>query len=160
MKGENIMKKLPMIILFFMLSLSPTFADEWISVGDVASSYDTSTEELDDIEPIFTEEDSLFKGKHYDYAGTDNLLPKVETEQIVEHIKRKGFEIINILQELIQPIAIIFFMLGAIMMLFGSFARGDLAGKGFYTMFMSGVSYALVLYAPIIVPAFAGWIVG
>ena len=169
------MLKKVLIITFTILSavFTTAFADDttaWPSEtssevildgevsDDTVKPIDSSSAELENIAPVFTEKDNSLLKDDSNYAGVKDILPEVTTDQILEWGNRKGYEIIHLLQVIVQPISIIFFILGALLMLVGSIGRGDLGGKGFYTMLIAGITYALVLYAPVILQVFAGWL--
>lgn len=92
------------------------------------------------------------------YSQYSDVVPDVDTDDVIELFNRKGFEIIKMLQTLIQPFAIIIFMLAAIFVLVGSLGNSQLASKGLWGMIASCVCYAGVLYAPSILAFVVGWI--
>ena len=91
------------------------------------------------------------------YSARDTI-PTVYIDDIVEWTNRKGFEIVHFLQIIIQPLTIIIFIIAAFLLLFGSIGSGEVAGRGLFGMVTSVVVYALVLYAPLIMNLFVGWI--
>lgn len=108
----------------------------------------------DTLNPIVTETD--YEPDVY-YVTVD--IEPVEIEVIEDYSLRKGYEVIHLLQTISQPISIIVFILSAFLMLIGSVGRVDWAGRGFIGMLTACVCYALILYAPVILQTFAGWLV-
>ena len=92
------------------------------------------------------------------YAGYRDVIPMVETDDILQWILEKGYQIIHLLQVVVQPFSIIIFIVGAFLALIGSIGRGDLSGKGMWAMIISTIVYAVVLFAPVIMQTFVGWI--
>ena len=87
-----------------------------------------------------------------------NDIPEVSIDDAIDWANRKGFEVIHFLQAVVQPFAIIIFIISSFITLIGSIGRGDLASKGMYGLVISAVMYALVLYAPVILQTFVGWV--
>lgn len=85
-------------------------------------------------------------------------LPVTTTDDILNWATTKGNEIIYMLQIFCQPFAILIFIVAAFMTLIGCIGKGDLVGKGVWGMVMSVVVYAAVLYAPVILQTFVGWV--
>ena len=54
--------------------------------------------------------------------------------------------------------AIIIFIIAAFMTLIGCIGKSDMVGKGVWGMVLSVVVYAAVLYAPVILQSFVGWV--
>ena len=92
------------------------------------------------------------------YAAYRDVIPKVDTDDILQWILEKGYQIIHLLQVVAQPFSIIVFIISAFLALAGSVGRGDLAGRGMWGMIMSTIVYAVVLFAPVIMQTFVGWI--
>lgn len=92
------------------------------------------------------------------YAGYRDIIPMVETDDILQWILEKGYQIIHLLQVVVQPFSIIIFIIGAFLALIGSIGRGDLSGKGMWAMIISTIVYAVVLFAPVIMQTFVGWV--
>lgn len=104
-------------------------------------------------------------------TGSDTLLPGLDgiedigsqlpnptTDQILNWATTKGNEIIYMLQIFCQPFAILIFIIAAFMTLIGCIGKSDMVGKGVWGMVLSVVVYAAVLYAPVILQTFVGWI--
>lgn len=90
--------------------------------------------------------------------GYIDVMPVVTTDDILQWAVTKGNEIIYLLQVICQPFAIIIFIIAAFMTLVGAVGKGDLVGKGVFSMIIACVVYAVALYAPIILQTFVGWI--
>lgn len=91
-------------------------------------------------------------------AGYEDVMPNVTTDDLLQWATTKGNEIIYLLQVFCQPFAIIIFIVAAFMTLIGSIGKGDLVGKGVWGMVCSCLVYAGVLYAPVILQTFVGWV--
>ena len=91
-------------------------------------------------------------------AGYADVMPNVTTDDLLQWATTKGNEIIYLLQVFCQPFAIIIFIIAAFLTLIGSIGKGDLVGKGIWGMVCSCLVYAGVLYAPVILQTFVGWV--
>lgn len=89
----------------------------------------------------------------------DSLTPKVSIDDASAWSERKGYEVISFLQRVVQPFAIIMFILFAFLVLVGAFGNGQLVSKGVWGMAIALVMYAVVLYAPEIMDVFLAWII-
>lgn len=87
-----------------------------------------------------------------------DTIPDVTIDDWIIWGNRKGFEVVRFLQVVAQPIVIIVFIVSAFMVLFGSIGRGDLSGKGMWGMVVSAIVHALILYAPLLLQTFVGWV--
>lgn len=85
-------------------------------------------------------------------------LPQTSMDEILNWATTKGNEIIYVLQIFCQPFAIIIFIIAAFMTLIGCIGKSDMVGKGVWGMVLSVVVYAAVLYAPVILQSFVGWV--
>lgn len=85
-------------------------------------------------------------------------LPQTSMDDILNWATTKGNEVIYVLQIFCQPFAIIIFIIAAFMTLIGCIGKADMVGKGVWGMILSVVVYAAVLYAPVILQAFVGWV--
>lgn len=105
---------------------------------------------------------STLSGNLYDDStGIEDIggqLPVTTTDDILNWATTKGNEIIYMLQIFCQPFAILIFIVAAFMTLIGCIGKGDMVGKGVWGMVMSVVVYAAVLYAPVILQTFVGWV--
>lgn len=157
-------------ILFSLFSMT-AFADntdDWYS--DSLSPTTNMTTTSGTIDPTKGEEyvgptvdgkDSLYTGISDAEAVHDayiDVMPVVSTNDILKWATTKGNEIIYFLQIIVQPFTIIIFIIAAFITLVGSIGRGDMVGKGLWGMICSVLVYAAVLYAPVILQTFVGWI--
>ena len=140
-----------------IMSMMPiaSFADDTIGGGE------------QETEPVYP--DSPFEGGtssgtiggNMTSTGIEDIggsLPVTTTDDILNWATTKGNEIIYMLQILCQPIAILIFIIAAFMALIGCVSKGDLVGKGVWGMIMAVIVYAVVLYAPVILQTFVGWV--
>jgi lipopolysaccharide export LptBFGC system permease protein LptF len=88
----------------------------------------------------------------------DGGVPKVTITQAEKWAERKGFEVVHLLQKVVQPFAIIIFILSAFMSMFGAFGNSQLVGRGMWGMAIAIIMYAIVLYAPEILDSAMAWL--
>ena len=107
-----------------------------------------------------TQQENVLQGNMTDIGIEDvgSALPVTTTDDILNWATTKGNEIIYMLQIFCQPFAILIFIVAAFMTLIGCIGKGDLVGKGVWGMVISVVVYAAVLYAPVILQTFVGWV--
>ena len=111
--------------------------------------------------PTIDGKDSVYSGITDAEAVHDayiDVMPVVSTNDILKWATTKGNEVIYFLQIIVQPFTIIIFIIAAFITLIGSIGRGDMVGKGLWGMICSVFVYAGVLYAPVILQTFVGWI--
>ena len=164
------MKRSFLIINILILIISMTISasasgwptNETTTDIDIQDNYirftEDSIKEFDDVTIPF---DSMDRGTKSFSTYTDNedILPDVTIDDAIDWANKKGYEIISFLQVLVQPFAIIIFIISALFTLVGSIGRGDLSGKGLWGMVISVIVYAIVLYAPVIIQAFVSFFV-
>lgn len=85
-------------------------------------------------------------------------LPPVTMDEMTDLVERKTYDVVNLLQVFVKPFAVICFIGCAIMTLIGSFGHGGYVGKGLLGMFIAGMIYTAVLYAPQLVQFFSTWL--
>jgi hypothetical protein len=85
-------------------------------------------------------------------------LPSVTADQASSFFEKKGFDIVGILQTMVQPFAVIIFIGCSLMTLVGAFGNSQLVGKGLVGMMIACIMYAVVLYAPELLDFFMGWV--
>lgn len=89
---------------------------------------------------------------------SDPGLPSASSGQVANHLERKGFEVVDILQRFGEPFMIIIFILGAFMFVGGFITKSPVSRAGVSMMLFSCICYAGVKYAPLIMDAFTKWI--
>lgn len=87
----------------------------------------------------------------------------VQTEDVTiqeaeKWAERKGFELVHLLQKVVQPFAIIIFIISAFMAMAGGFGNSQLVGRGLWGMTIAVIMYAVVLYAPEIMDSVLSWL--
>ena len=164
------MKKMFLIINVFILIFAMTIsvsANGWPtnevqknvnSQDDYIQFTEDSVKEFDDVTIPFNDMDRGAKS-FSTYTDNEDILPDVTIDDAIDWANKKGYEIISFLQVLVQPFAIIIFIISALFTLVGSIGRGDLSGKGLWGMVISVIVYAIVLYAPVIIQAFVSFFV-
>lgn len=86
-------------------------------------------------------------------VGAENYgLESATIDQASSWVDKKGFEVVGFLQKIVQPFAIIVFIICTFMILFGNVKSGAI-GAG-----ISIVVYVVVLYAPELMAFFLNWV--
>ena len=142
-------------ILAFLISLILVFA-----IAPIAAFAEDTTAPPPPAQEGMEAESGFLQG-NITQSGIEDIgsaLPVTSTDDILNWATTKGNEIIYMLQIFCQPFAILIFIIAAFMTLIGCISKGDLVGKGVWGMVMSVVVYAAVLYAPVILQTFVGWV--
>lgn len=163
------MKKIfSLFLVTFILSLtiSSVFATE-VEPSATTNSYSTETitSDLDvnnnDVNTnIITEENGniyLGDGPESDTFIVDGGIPITTTEQLTSRVEKKGFEIVNFLQTIVKPLAIIAFIICGFFALIGAWGNSQLVSKGVFGMFFAIVMYVVVIFAPDILQFALQW---
>ena len=169
--NKRIFAALGVLFILFSLFSNVAFAtgtegwyDESLSAtGTVESTTGTLKPTGGDtyIAPSVDGKDALYSGitdAEMVHDAYIDVMPVVSTNDILDWATTKGNEIIYFLQIIVQPFTIIIFIIAAFITLIGSIGRGDMVGKGVWGMICSVLVYAAVLYAPVILQTFVGWI--
>lgn len=85
-------------------------------------------------------------------------LPPVTMDDMTDLVERKTYDVVNLLQVFVKPFSVICFIGCAIMTLIGAFGHGGYVGKGLIGMFVAGMIYTAVMYAPELVQFFSTWL--
>ena len=156
---------LTILLSLFVVPVSATETGDWYSEPLSPTTSTTgslnATEEEEYVGPTIDGKDSVYAGISDAEAVHDayiDVMPVVSTNDILKWATTKGNEIIYFLQIIVQPFTIIIFIIAAFITLIGSIGRGDMVGKGLWGMICSVLVYAGVLYAPVILQTFVGWI--
>lgn len=146
------------ILLVCSVGVAPAYATETTSTKDTTSdSFEQLTaEEIAELERQWAIEDPWAVPDLGQSAEIS--IGNEYGDKVVYYFYGKGYDIIHFLQKVVQPFAIIIFIIGAFMALLGSLGNGMLAGKGFWGMSVSVVMYAVVLYSPLIMQTMVGWV--
>lgn len=165
-----------LVILVATLSTTAfaTNGNEWLDAPlSPTGTTTSSTFETDVVGTLSPTGNNVYNGPHIDgrdaiqgdiadaqkvYSSYIDVMPVVSTNDILKWATTKGNEIIYFLQIIVQPFTIIIFIVAAFITLIGSIGRGDMVGKGVWGMICSVLVYAAVLYAPVILQTFVGWI--
>lgn len=134
-----------------------TTSEQSSSSSQEYSVFDSQNQTIEEQRvPIF--DSSIRDIGEIDYTDTSDLLPDVSMDDAVEWAQRKSYEVIQLLQTFVQPICVIAFIICAFMLLFGTIAHNQLAGRGLMGLIISSVVYGLVMFAPVIVQTFTAWL--
>lgn len=131
------------LMLFFisMFSISSFASDTYTTKSGITSTSPSTADKTDSSGIII-----------------DGQVEKVTIDQAEKWAERKGFELVHLLQKVVQPFAIIIFIVCAFMSLAGAFGNSQLVGRGIFGMFIAVLMYAVVLYAPEIMDSVLGWL--
>lgn len=88
----------------------------------------------------------------------NEAIPNVSMNDAMNLVEHKTFDVVKLLQVFGKPFAMICMIGCALMVLVGAFGKGGYVGKGLLGMFISGVIYTAILYAPQIVEFFSRWL--
>lgn len=93
-----------------------------------------------------------------DLTNTSNPagIPTASIDDLTEKAERKMFSIVTLLQTIGKPFFIVCFIISTVFTIVGLFGRAG-AWKGVIGMFVSGILYACVMYAPEIVQWIQLW---
>lgn len=93
-----------------------------------------------------------------DVSNSDNPagLPNASIEDLQQKAESKMFSIVSLLQTVGKPFFIICFIISLVFVIIGLFGRAGV-WKGVIGMFLSGILYACVMYAPEIVEWIQIW---
>lgn len=178
-KVLKIMFSVSLFLLILGFTIMPVMAEEtWPVINEITEEVLETTS--DNKEGSGTTKDSLkpvddSNYQHPNIPGRDSIIggnsdsqqvynayidvmPVVSTDDILRWATTKGNEIIYFLQIIVQPFTIIIFIIAAFMALIGSIGKGDMVSKGLWGMVCSALVYAGVLYAPVILQTFVGWV--
>lgn len=90
--------------------------------------------------------------------GGDDVLPTVTIDDAKDLVERKTFDVVELLQVFGKPFSAIMFILCAIVTLFGTITKSSAVGKGILGMFITGIAYTGIMYAPEIMNFFSSWL--
>lgn len=138
------------LMIAFIVSSFGTVAFAQNSQSFSTKSLTTTTTEMSTTPGQMTDNEA----KTIANAGT----PDVTIDQASKYFERKGFELVGLLQTIVQPFAVIIFIGCALMALVGAFGNGSLTGKGITGMVIAVILYAVVLYAPELMDFFLTWV--
>lgn len=123
----------------------------FMGVSAMATSTDTFSTKTIDGSSTQSELDSL-------QESVSLQTEKVTIQEAEKWAERKGFELVHLLQKVVQPFAIIIFIISAFMAMAGGFGNSQLVGRGLWGMTIAVIMYAVVLYAPEIMDSVLGWL--
>lgn len=137
------MKKLfsIMIILVMIISMSTiVFAtDETVDEPTEETSTEISDNVKKAIDKTWDDSDDLY---------LNGGIKEVTLAEASSKFERKLYDVVDFLQTIVQPFAIVIFILGGLMVMVGHMGNHSFAGKGYIVMFFSGVMYVAILFSP------------
>lgn len=84
-------------------------------------------------------------------------LPSTSVKEVSDLVEKKTYDVVTIMQVFAKPFASVIFIFSAILTLFGAITKGGMS-KGLIGMFIAGMMYTAVMYAPEIVHFFSTWL--
>lgn len=152
------MKKILSILLIALL----------LPIGVFATDYDTS--QINGVEN--TTVDTTNGGSSTNISVVDpttpidpdmtvnNIIdPNITVTDFGNKILSKLYEVASLLQKIAAPVAIVMFIVGAILMVIGALGKRDGMKQGIVVMVLSIITYAVCMYAQPIVIAVSNWLV-
>ena len=150
------MKK--MLILLAALLIVP------MSVNAEGSEY--STEKINNVENTETKTEEKTETTNNiitNSADSDDVINSVTNSDITvdefgNRILKKLYEVADLLKKIAAPVAIIMFIVGAILMVTGALGRRDGAKQGLIVCVLSIITYAICMYSEPIIIAVSNWL--
>ena len=136
------MKHFSVIILIVMLLMT------FIATGTLFASQDEHFEEsINQIE----------ENVQIDNDGRVTIT-KTESSDLTSRFEQKGYEVINFLRRIAQPLAILAFLIGALMIVIGQITGSRMKNTGMMVLLFTAISYAGIVFAPEILDSFISWL--
>ena len=85
--------------------------------------------------------------------------PNVTFESVFDMLTRKGYQAADGVRQVCIPITVIFFVVGAILLIWGAVSKRATIIPGVLTMLFSVIGFTLIVYAPQIMAFFSRWFV-
>ena len=150
------MKKI--LILLAALLIVP------MSVNAEGSEY--STEKINNVENTETRTEEKTETTNNiitNSADSDDVINSVTNSDITvdefgNRILKKLYEVADLLKKIAAPVAIIMFIVGAILMVTGALGRRDGAKQGLIVCVLSIITYAICMYSEPIIIAVSNWL--
>lgn len=150
------MKKI--LILLAALLIVP------MSVNAEGSEY--STEKINNVENTETKTEEKAETTNNiitNSADSDDVINSVTNSDITvdefgNRILKKLYEVADLLKKIAAPVAIIMFIVGAILMVTGALGRRDGAKQGLIVCVLSIITYAICMYSEPIIIAVSNWL--
>lgn len=140
------------LMIIFSVCLLPAF-----TVGAYASDTAISTTPIGTVST--SNQSTSTQNNAVNITQVENeVMPKTTIDQAKTWATRKGNDIISLLQTIVQPLAVVVFIVSAFVAMFGVFGHGGVTMKGIIGMAISVVMYTGVLFAPEIIQFVSGWL--
>ena len=85
-------------------------------------------------------------------------ITKTESSDLTSRFEQKGYEVINFLRRIAQPLAILAFLIGALMIVIGQITGSRMKNTGMMVLLFTAISYAGIVFAPEILDSFISWL--
>lgn len=148
---KNAVKNFILMILF-SVCLLPMF-----SIGVYASNTTISNTPIN---TVSTNDQNTTTGTK-PVNSTDlekNFMPSVSMDKAKNWANRKGTDVVGLLQTIVQPLAVIVFIISAFISMFGVFGHNGVVLQGIIGMAIAVIMYTGVLFAPEIIQFTSGWL--
>jgi hypothetical protein len=142
---------------FFTLGLTaPVFIPMTVQASSVDRIVDTTSD------GVATSADSS-KSIQVDENGNQYYSPSgefsnVNAKDANNWAKRKGGDLVGFFTTLAEPLAVVIFIISAIMLAVGALAKGDWFKRGLFGMAISIVMWTAVVFAPELIQFFSEWL--
>lgn len=164
------MKRILSMSFVFMLLLSVSFSTVAFASDTTNTGTETNTETtaddvlVEDTTEVKAEEEILDDDIFNQKNDVDDIIDggvvgdTVTIDDITAKVESKFYDIIKFFQTIAQPGAVIVFIVGLIMVVFGALGNHGLMGKGFVVMIFAVLAYFGILFAEQIVEFFKEWL--
>lgn len=122
------------------------------------NNVETTTAETEKTENTTTTTDTTTNKTADTTVNTEIIDPNITVDDVGNRILKKLYEVADLLKKIAAPIAIIMFIVGAILMVTGALGRRDGAKQGFIVCVLSVITYAICMYSEPIVIALSNWL--
>lgn len=135
---------------------APVFVPTPVEASAVDRIVDTTSDEVatraDDDASIQTDENG---NTYYSPSGEFSNVNAVDANNWA---KEKGGDLIGFFTTLAEPLAVVIFILSAIMMMVGALAKGDWFKRGVFGIAIAIVMWTAVVFAPELIQFFSEWL--
>ena len=133
-----------------------------MSVNAEGSEY--STEKINNVENTETKTEEKTENTNTVINSTDDDVinsvtnSDITVDEFGNRILKKLYEVADLLKKIAAPVAIIMFVVGAILMVTGALGKRDGAKQGLTVCVLSIITYAICMYSEPIIIAVSNWL--
>lgn len=92
------------------------------------------------------------------YYSPSGEFSNVNAKDANNWAKEKGGDIVGFFTTIAEPVSVLIFILGAIMMAVGALSKGDWFKRGVFAMALAIVMWTAVVFAPELIQFFSEWL--